>query len=137
MFYLLFFSFSGGVVSGALGMGGGSVFNPLLLSFGVPPQVSSATGSYMIIFSTGASTITYIINDMMDLSYGIWAGCFCIMGSLIGMHLLDLIMKRLDRQSPQVFLLCFILCISAIAVPILGYSTLKKDMFRFHNICSI
>ena len=37
LFKLLFFSFSGGLVSGALGMGGGSVFNPLLLSFGVPP----------------------------------------------------------------------------------------------------
>lgn len=30
-------SFLGGWISGALGMGGGSVFNPLLLSMGVPP----------------------------------------------------------------------------------------------------
>jgi len=34
---LLVFSFLGGWISGALGMGGGSVFNPLLLSLGVPP----------------------------------------------------------------------------------------------------
>ena len=54
----------------------------------------------MIIFSTGASTLTYILNDMMDLSYGIWAGCFCIMGSILGMLLLDMIIKILERQSP-------------------------------------
>lgn len=30
-------SLIGGWVSGALGLGGGSIFNPLLLSFGVPP----------------------------------------------------------------------------------------------------
>lgn len=37
MFKLIFFSFIGGWVSGALGLGGGSIFNPLLLSMGVPP----------------------------------------------------------------------------------------------------
>lgn len=54
---LMFFSLMGGWVSGAFGLGGGAVFNPLLLSFGVPPKVSSATGMYMIIFATFASTI--------------------------------------------------------------------------------
>ena len=48
-------------MSGALGLGGGSIFNPLLLSMGVPPRVASATGMYMIIFSTGASSLIYII----------------------------------------------------------------------------
>ena len=52
-------------MSGALGLGGGSIFNPLLLSMGVPPKVASATGMYMIIFSTGASTVTYVLNDML------------------------------------------------------------------------
>ena len=37
LFKLLFFAFTGGLISGALGMGGGSIFNPLLLSFGIPP----------------------------------------------------------------------------------------------------
>jgi len=37
LFKLLFFAFTGGWISGALGMGGGSIFNPLLLSFGIPP----------------------------------------------------------------------------------------------------
>ena len=60
---LISFSFVGGWVSGALGLGGGSIFNPLLLSMGCPPQVASATGMYMIIFSTGASSMTYIIEN--------------------------------------------------------------------------
>lgn len=59
---LILMSFVGGWVSGALGLGGGAIFNPLLLSMGCPPKVASATGMYMIIFSTGASTTTYIIN---------------------------------------------------------------------------
>jgi len=117
---LMVFSFLGGWVSGALGLGGGAIFNPLLLSMGLPPKVASSTGMYMIIFSTGASTITYIINDMLDVSYGLWVGSFCVMGTLIGMYLLNKMMKKLGRQSPLVMLLTFILGISAVAVPYFG-----------------
>ena len=60
LFYLLFFAFVGGWVSGAFGLGGGSVFNPLMIELGVPPTVSTSTGMYMIMFSTFASSIIYI-----------------------------------------------------------------------------
>jgi uncharacterized membrane protein YfcA len=58
---LLIFALMGGWVSGALGLGGGAIFNPLLLSMGVPPPVSSATGMYMIMFSTAGSSIIYML----------------------------------------------------------------------------
>ena len=47
----------GGMV-GAFGLGGGVVFNPLLLGLGVLPQVTTATAMYMILFGTTASTFT-------------------------------------------------------------------------------
>ena len=106
-------SFVGGWVSSALGLGGGAIFNPLLLSMGLPPKVASATGMYMIIFSTGASTLTYILNDMLDIPYGLWVGSFQIMGTICGMLILDKVMKKLNRQSPLVMLLTVIFLISA------------------------
>ena len=54
-------SFLAGWVAGALGVGGGSIFNPILISMGVPPMVSSATGKYMILFSRISSSIVYIV----------------------------------------------------------------------------
>ena len=84
-------------MSGALGLGGGSIFNPLLLSLGVPPKVASATGMYMIIFSTGASTAAYIISGMLDLTYGFWVGGFCVVGTIVGMLLLNNFVKKLGR----------------------------------------
>jgi len=94
---LVGFSFFGGWVSGALGLGGGAIFNPLLLSMGVPPKVASATGMYMIIFSTGASTISYLMNGTLDISYGSWIGLFCVIGTLAGMQALEKLMKKFDR----------------------------------------
>ena len=64
---LIVFAFLGGWVSGALGLGGGAIFNPLLLSMGVPPSVSGATGMYMIMFSTAGSSTIYITYRMLNL----------------------------------------------------------------------
>jgi len=47
---LLIGSIVGGMV-GAMGLGGGVVFNPVLLSLGVPPTVVAATGMYLIMYS--------------------------------------------------------------------------------------
>jgi uncharacterized membrane protein YfcA len=124
---LLTFSFFGGWVSGALGLGGGSIFNPLLLSMGVPPKVASATGMYMIIFSTGASSLIYIIQGNLDIYYGLWIGGFCIIGTIAGMFLLEKLMDRIARQSPLVMLLTLILAISALAVPYFGLKQLKGE----------
>ena len=137
MFTLIFFSFIGGWVSGALGLGGGSIFNPLLLSMGVPPPVASATGMYMIIFSTGASTMTYIIQGMLDVDYGLTIGGFCLIGTFVGMKVLDKVMKKLNRQSPLVMLLTLVLGMSALAVPYFGIDQLKDEdnLFEMGHIC--
>ena len=58
---LLIFAFAGGWVGGALGLGGGSIFNPLMIALGVPPSVSTSTGMYMIMFSSAATTIIYFV----------------------------------------------------------------------------
>ena len=60
---LLFLGFAGGLVAGALGLGGGSVFNPALLALGIPPKVSSASGLYLVTFSKIASVLIYYLND--------------------------------------------------------------------------
>ena len=63
---LVVLGFVGGWVSGALGLGGGAVYNPVLLSMGVPATVSSATGMYMIMFSTMGSSLIYVLYRILD-----------------------------------------------------------------------
>lgn len=79
------FGFIGGWVSGALGLGGGAVFNPVLLSMGVPPSVSSSTGMYMIMFSTSGSSIVYILYGMLNYQFAMWLGFWCSIASLVGL----------------------------------------------------
>ena len=63
---LMLVSFFGGWVSGALGLGGGSIFTPLLLYMKVPASVAAATGMYMIMFSTIASCTLYVMYQILD-----------------------------------------------------------------------
>lgn len=138
---LVGFAFLGGWVSGALGLGGGAIFNPLLLSMGVHPSVSSSTGMYMIMFSTAASSTVYILFGMLHLSYALWLGAWCALGSVLGLYLLDMVTEKYNRQSPIVMVLTFILGISALLVPIFGAINLVgqakagADITKFSSIC--
>ena len=106
LFYLLFFAFVGGWVSGAFGLGGGSVFNPLMIELGVPPTVSTSTGMYMIMFSTLASSVIYITYGALNEEFALWLGLWSILGIVGGIHLVDSLIKKYNRQSIIVFILC-------------------------------
>lgn len=136
---LISLSFLGGWVAGALGLGGGCIFNPLLLSMGARPTVASSSGMYMITFSTAASTFCFILADLLDIYYALWVGGFCMLGTILGMAALDLVMKKMGRQSPLVFLLCFVFFISVVAIPIFGARRLSgktsEELWRMGSIC--
>jgi uncharacterized membrane protein YfcA len=125
---LVLFSFLGGWVSGALGLGGGAIFNPLLLSMGVAPSVASSTGMFMIIFSTLGSSVSYIASGMLNVTFAAWIGGWCALGSIAGMYVLGWVMKKYNRQSPIVFLLTLIFIISVLLVPVFGIIDLFKDI---------
>ncbi|TKY74585.1 integral to membrane [Spatholobus suberectus] len=59
-----------GVVGGLLGLGGGFVMGPLFLELGVPPQVSSATASFAMTFSSSMSVIEYYLLKRFPVPYG-------------------------------------------------------------------
>jgi uncharacterized membrane protein YfcA len=134
-------AFLGGWVAGALGLGGGSIFNPLLISMGVPPKVSSATGMYLVTFSKISACLVYFLSGELNINYSLWISGWSTLGSIIGLWLTDIYMKKSGRQSIIVFFLTLILFISVIGVPIFGYFDLKKevedgnDIWAFRPLC--
>jgi uncharacterized membrane protein YfcA len=80
---LLFLGFFGGFVAGAFGLGGGVVFNPILLSLGMPPRVSSATGAYLITFSKISSCLVYALTGYFIWDYAGWIALWSVIGAFI------------------------------------------------------
>ena len=138
---LLTFAFFGGFVSGAFGLGGGSVMQPMLISMGVPPAVSSATGMYMIMFSSAATSVMYATYNALDIPYALWLGTWSIIGFLFGVRIIERKVRESGRQSIIVYILAFILGISAILVPIFNgievYQDMQqgKDIWKMHDFC--
>lgn len=115
--YLMAGSFLGGIV-GALGLGGGVVFNPLLLGLGVLPQVTTSTGMYMIMFGTFSSSLVYYSLGALIIPYAIIIGSMAVVGIILALYGLKKVLAKYNRPSVVVFVLSFILGVSAIMVPI-------------------
>ena len=113
--------FIGGFASGCLGLSGGSIFNPLLLSQGVPPSVASNTGMYLILFSSIGSTTIQAFQGNLNYLFGLWVGLWSCLASILGLIALDRVVKKFNRQSPLVFVLTLVLTVSTIIVPIFGF----------------
>lgn len=133
--------FGGGWVAGALGLGGGVIFNPLLLSMGVPAKVSSATGMYLITFSKIVTCVIYFIYGELVMDYALWAAFVSVIGSIIGLASVNVYMRKFGRQSIIIGFLTLILALSVIGVPLFGGMNLKKeadggkDIYAFKTIC--
>lgn len=94
----------GGWTSGALGLGGGSIFNPVMIALGVPPMVSSSTSMYMIMYSSAASTIIYLTYGTLDTNFAVWLSFWSSVGIVIGNSVISTIVKSYKRQSLLLFI---------------------------------
>lgn len=124
---LVVLGFMGGLLAGALGLGGGVIFNPVLLTMGLPPQVSGACSLYMVFFSKIASCLVYILNGQMNILYALWVGLWASIGGVIGSLALIMYVKYGGRQSTIVFILVFEFVISVSLIPYFGTMQVKAD----------
>jgi uncharacterized membrane protein YfcA len=117
--------FGGGWVAGALGLGGGVIYNPLLMAMGVPPKVSSSTGMFLVMFSTISTSGMYLLFGRLIVDYGLWIAAWSCVGSIIGLKGANWYMRKYNRQSLIVFVLTFMLMLSTVCVPLFGANDLK------------
>ena len=117
---LLCLGFFGGLVAGALGMGGGVIYNPILLSMGLPPTVVGACALFLICYSKIASTVVYTLNGIMNWPYALWIGFWACLGGIIGSVSLIFYIKYGGRQSFVVWSLVLCFLIAIVVVPVYG-----------------
>ncbi len=121
VYKVLSLGFLGGCAAGGIGLGGGTIYNPVLLHLGMHPKVSSATSMYLVMFTSFNVCVINFINHTLDIKYGlVLAGCNVI-GSLAGLMLAE----RGKRQSSLVFALGFIFLISVCINPYTSYIDLS------------
>uniref|UniRef100_A0A803NVA8 Sulfite exporter TauE/SafE family protein n=1 Tax=Cannabis sativa TaxID=3483 RepID=A0A803NVA8_CANSA len=129
-----------GVVGGLLGLGGGFIMGPMFLEMGIPPQVSSATATFAMTFSSSMSVVEYYLLKRFPIPYASYFVGVATVAALIGQHVLRKLIILSGRTSLIIFILAFTIFVSAITLGGVGISNMIRNIARheymgFENLC--
>lgn len=124
----------GGGLAGAVGLGGAVVFGPILLSLGVAPQTSAATGMYMIMYSAFANTLTFWLFGSLNTGYALWIGIWSGLGIYFFLSVVSAMIKKYNRPSIVVFFLAAVIGASALVVPAVNTRALMNATSKGVNV---
>ncbi|EPS70854.1 hypothetical protein M569_03904, partial [Genlisea aurea] len=135
------FGILAGVVGGLLGLGGGFIMGPLFLELGIPPQVSSATATFAMMFSSSMSVVEYYLLRRFPVPYGVYLAVVATMAAFVGQHVVGRLIVVMGRASIIIFILSFTIFVSAISLGGVGISNMVgkiagHEYMGFDNLCS-
>ena len=139
---LVLIGFLGGLIAGALGLGGGSIYNPAFLEMGIHTKSASASGMFLVLISTINSITINYVNGYLDVYYGLWISLYALIGSTLGLAATDWVVARTNKPSIMVWLLVFVFVISTVSTPIFGGIQVAADaqagnnIWEFNSLCS-
>lgn len=125
-----------GVAAGLLGIGGGMVKGPLLLEMGLLPQVCSATSSFMILFTSSATTIQFIILGTLQVDHALWHGAIGFVAGQIGHLSMLYLIKKYRKTALAIFSVAVFIGVSGIIMGVLGVIRTSETGFEgFRSLC--
>eukprot|EP00929_Paragymnodinium_shiwhaense_P025280 TRINITY_DN15335_c0_g3_i1.p1 TRINITY_DN15335_c0_g3~~TRINITY_DN15335_c0_g3_i1.p1 ORF type:complete len:595 (-),score=94.46 TRINITY_DN15335_c0_g3_i1:112-1896(-) len=130
-----------GLLAGLFGVGGGIVKGPLMLEMGVVPVVASASAAAMILYTSAAASISFIVFGLLHPVYG---AVFFVLGfccTTVGQYTVSAWVKKHNRQSPIVLSIGSVICLSSILVAIESVTAAVEnplsELFRAHGVCTM
>lgn len=108
------FSFLIGVICSLLGIGGGELYGPLMLTYGVIPQVSSATTSMLSLLNTTVNVIRSNVEGGSDAETGMILFAIGVLGGCVGRQLGLYVSSRYGRPSVIILALVAALYLSCV-----------------------
>ncbi|PRQ27481.1 putative transmembrane protein TauE [Rosa chinensis] len=129
-----------GIVGGLLGLGGGFIMGPLFLELGIPPQVSSATATFAMMFSSSMSVVEYYLLKRFPVPYAAYYTAVATIAAIIGQHVVRRMITIFGRASLIIFILAFMIFVSAISLGGVGISNMiwkinHNEYMGFENLC--
>ncbi|KAL5127920.1 Sulfite exporter TauE/SafE family protein 3 [Glycine soja] len=130
-----------GIVGGLLGIGGGFVMGPLFLELGVPPQVSSATATFAMTFSSSMSVVEYYLLKRFPVPYALYFIAVAAISAIVGQHIVRKLIDVLGRASLIIFVLAFTILVSAVSLGGVGIVAMVKkienhEYMGFDDLCT-
>ncbi|KAM7530754.1 hypothetical protein LguiB_034164 [Lonicera macranthoides] len=122
-----FMALLAGALGGVFGIGGGMLISPLLLQVGIAPEVTAATCSFMVFFSSTMSAIQYLLLGMEHTGGAILFAVLCFVASLIGLLVVHRAICKHGRASLIVFSVGIVMVVSTVLVTSFGALDVWRD----------
>ena len=120
-------AFGIGMLCALLGIGGGELAGPLLVSMGLLPQVVAATSSMFSLYGSSATVIATALSTHLNIGTCLMVFGIGICGGLSGRLLAIKVVSQLGRPSLTVFALVFCLLLSICGM-VYAISTDESDL---------
>ena len=131
-----------GILSGTLGLGGGLILVPLLLSFDVQPLIATSTSLMVVLFESLSVCFQSILLGVLNIDYLIICPILSSIGGLIGTVISRAYIAKTNKSYILVGVVALCLAITLI---IFGYNFLvlsrrvlneEYNLFEFNTPCS-
>ncbi|KAK2447116.1 Sulfite exporter TauE/SafE family protein [Trifolium repens] len=116
-----------GMLGGVFGIGGGMLISPLLLQIGIAPEVTAATCSFMVFFSSTMSALQYLLLGMEHVETALILGIMCFVASLLGLLVVQKVIGKYGRPSIIVFSVSIVMSLSIVLMTSFGAIKVWED----------
>ncbi|KAK4347037.1 hypothetical protein RND71_033376 [Anisodus tanguticus] len=116
-----------GVLGGVFGIGGGMLISPLLIQVGITPEVTAATCSFMVFFSSTMSAVQYLFLGMEHADDALIFAVVCCVASIIGLVVVQRAIEYHGRASLIVFSVGTVMALSTVLMTSFGAVDIWKD----------
>ncbi|XP_030528886.2 sulfite exporter TauE/SafE family protein 5-like [Rhodamnia argentea] len=116
-----------GLLGGIFGIGGGMLISPLLLQVGIGPEVTAATCSFMVFFSSTMSALQYILLGMEHTETALIFSFICFVASLVGIIVVQRAIREYGRASLIVFSVSIVMGLSTVLITGFGAVEVWND----------
>ncbi|KAG1347288.1 sulfite exporter TauE/SafE family protein 5 [Cocos nucifera] len=109
-----------GVLGGLFGIGGGLLINPVLLQIGIPPRITAATTTFIVLFSASMSMVQYAILGMKGIGQASIYAAVSFVASALGLAVVEKAIEKSGRVSIIVFMVSMVMVLSTVSITCFG-----------------
>ena len=127
-------SFLAGFIGSTLGIGGGLIITPYLVSLGFSPKISTSTSTLTIIFSSLSSTFMFFTMGSLKIDYSLGICIPSVLTCYFCSKYINNYIKETGKQSILLYMLFWTLIVTIVFVVL---SLINKIIFSIDNDISI
>ena len=108
------------------------LISPLLLHIGIAPEITAATCSFMVFFSSTMSALQYILLGMEHTEIALIFSLICFVASLVGLLVVQKAIQEYGRASLIVFSVGIVMALSTVLITSFGALDVWRDYSSGH-----